>query len=354
MEEAMAPKKSAGKRLTIREFAQALGVSTATVSRAIHGRGRISPATRARILAQMEQLGYTPNLHAQSLVRKRSMAVALEYLGMVEVLADSFLVELARGIQQRLVPHRYRLLLNLTGDLEYRRSVVCGWVRARAVDGVILVGNPHIDPEWLTLLQEEHVPSVWIAYDGHHTLPPNTCLVRLDTTTGWHEAVDHLVALGHRRIGYLGVSRSDPALETICQALAHHGLMLPDSHLWWAAEATPKGGYEAARAILRSPSMPTALLVRTDLLALGALRAFQEHGVRIPAKLSLVGHDDLPFAQWLNPPLSTIRVDYALLGHYAVEAIMHLLNAPQEPTPPYCVATRFLARQSTAALTSHQ
>jgi len=345
----MATQKPAGKRLTIREFAQALGVSTATVSRAIHGRGRISPATRARILAQMEQLGYTPNLHAQSLVRKRSMAVALEYLGMVEVLADSFLVELARGVQQSLVPHRYRLLLNLTGDVEYRRSVVCEWVRAQAVDGVILVGNPNIDPDWLDILQADHIPTVWIAYDGHQSLPLGTCLVQLDTVPGWHEAVDHLVALGHRQIGYLGASQSDSALETIRCALARHGLTLHESHLWWAAEATPEGGYQTARAILRTRSMPTALLVRTDLLALGALQAFQQHGVRIPKNLSLVGHDDLPFARWLNPPLSTIRVDYSLLGQCAVEAMMRLLQAPQEPTTPYRVATRFLARQSTAA-----
>jgi LacI family transcriptional regulator len=347
VEATMATRPTRRKRLTIKEFAETLGVSTATVSRAIHGRGRISPETRARILAQMEQLGYTPNLHAQSLARQRSQAIALEYLGAVEVLADSFLVELARGVQTELVAHHYRLLLNLTGDREYRRSVLCQWVRARVVDGVILVGNPRVDPEWVDALQAENIPAVWIAYDVPQPLPPNVAVVQLDTSVGWREAVDALVAMGHRAFGYLGVDPNDVAIQAIHSALAQHGLQLPDSRIWLTRE-TPEGGFEAAVRILNTSPMPTALLVRTDLLAIGALQAFQQHGVRIPDDLSLVGHDDLPISRWLVPPLSTIRIDYTALGRAVVENMLQLLHQPKTPPPPVRIATRFHPRQTTA------
>lgn len=348
----MATQKSDGKRLTIREFAQALGVSTATVSRAIHGRGRISDETRARILAQMEQLGYTPNLHAQSLARRRSMAVALEYLGAVEVLADSFLVELARGIQKSLVPHQYRLLLNLTGDQKYRRSVVRQWIRARVVDGVVIVANPCVDIRWLHTLAAEGIPTVWIAYDIPQRLPERVAVVQLDTSNGWSEAIAYLRQLGHQQLGYLGAHREDQALEIVQHAASMHGVRI--SPILFAQGETPAHGYQATLQLLQAHSLPTALLVRTDLLAFGALQALQQNGVAVPQDMSVVGHDDLPLAQWMNPPLSSIQVDYALLGRHAVELLLHLIDHPDRAVAPVRIATRFIARHSTAPVNTLQ
>lgn len=348
----MATQQSDGKRLTIREVAQALGVSTATVSRAIHGRGRISPDTRARILVQLERLGYTPNLHAQSLAGQRSMAVALEYLGAVEVLADSFLMELARGVQQSLVPHRYRLLLNLTGDHEYRRSVVRHWIRARVVDGVVVVGNPRIDPDWLNALVSEGIPAVWIAYDAPEPLPPRTAVVQLDIAPGWSEAVSYLRQHGHQQIGYLGAHSDDPALEIIHEAARKSGLRL--APILFASGETPADGYATAQQLLHAQPRPTALLARTDLLAFGAMQALQQSGLRIPDDIALVGHDDLPIAQWMNPPLSSIQIDYAQLGRAAVELLMRLMDNPDAALAPVRVATRFIPRQSAAPATPPQ
>lgn len=164
---------------------------------------------------------------------------------------------------------------------------------------------------------------------------------------GWREAVDLLVAMGHRVFGYLGVDPHDVAIEAICGALAHHGLQLPDSRIWLTRE-TPEGGFEAAQCILHTFPLPTALLVRTDLLAIGALQAFQQHGIRIPDDLSLVGHDDLPIARWLVPPLSTICIDYAALGRAVVVSMLQLLHPSKTPPKPVRIATRFHPRQTTA------
>jgi len=342
----MATQQGNGKRLTIREVARALGVSTATVSRAIHGRGRISPETRTRILRQLERLGYTPNLHAQSLAGKRSMAVALEYLGAVEVLADSFLVELARGVQQSLVTHRYRLLINLSGDQEYRRSVLRQWIRGRVVDGVIVVANPRIDLEWQSALTAEGIPIVWIAYDVPEPIPKRTAVVQLDIAFGWAEAFAYLYQLGHRQVGFISAYPSDPALEIVHNAARQYGLTL--SPIVHANGETPADGYTAAQQLLATEPLPTALLARTDLLAFGAMQALQQQGLRIPDDIALVGHDDLPMAQWMNPPLSSIRIDYAQLGHSAVELLMRLISSPDAIPAPVCVATRFIPRLSAA------
>lgn len=348
----MATQQSDGKRLTIREVAQVLGVSTATVSRAIHGRGRISPETRARILVQLDRLGYTPNLHAQSLAGQRSMAVALEYLGAVEVLADSFLMELARGVQRSLVPHRYRLLLNLTGDQEYRRSVVRRWIRARVVDGVVVVGNPRIDPDWLNALLSEGIPAVWIAYDAPEPLPPRTAVAQLDIAPGWREATAYLRQNGHRQAAYLGAHPDDPALEIVQEAARECGLLL--APVLFALGETPANGYATAQQLLHASPRPTALLARTDLLAFGAMQALQQGGLHIPDDIALVGHDDLPLAQWMNPPLSSIRIDYAHLGRTAVELLMRLMETPDATLAPVRVATRFIPRQSAAPATLPQ
>lgn len=334
------------KRLTIREVAQALGVSTATVSRAIHGRGRIHPATRARVLTQMERMGYTPNLHAQSLAGKRSLAIALEYLGNVEVLADSFLIELARGIQQSLVPYQYRLLMNLTGDSDYRRSVLCQWIRGRVVDGVIVVANPRIDSTWMELLSAEGIPVVWIAYDVPASLPLHTGVVQLNLSAGWCEAIQHLIERGHREFGIITVNPDDPALEVAHQAIINAGGRLVQQ--LFACDDTPSSGYHAAVSLLGRKPLPSAVLARTDLLAFGVLQALHRHGIRVPHDISIVGHDDLPMAQWVIPSLSSIRIDYTELGQCAVGQLMQLIDQPLCPVAPKCVATRFVVRDSTA------
>ncbi|OYT71106.1 MAG: hypothetical protein CFK48_05130 [Armatimonadetes bacterium CP1_7O] len=342
----MASSQRTAKRLTIREVAQALGVSTATVSRALHGRGRINPATRTRILAQLERMGYTPNLHAQSLAGKRSSVVALEYLGNVDVLADSFLIELARGIQHSLASYHYRLLLNLTGDCEYRRGVLHQWIAGRAIDGVIVVANPCVDTAWMHALSAEGVPTVWIAYDVPHPLPPHTGVVQLNLSAGWREAIEHLNALGHRQFGLIAVDPNDPALEVIQQAI--HSVNGQLAHTVFACDDTPSGGYRATLDLLERKPFPSALLARTDLLAFGVAQALHRYGIRLPHDVSLVGHDDLPLTQWMIPPLSSIRIDYLELGQRAVAMLMQLIEQRAPSVAPVCVATRLVVRDSVA------
>lgn len=332
--------------MTIEEFARRVGVSTATVSRAIHGKGRISPQTRQMILQRMEELGFTPNLHAQSLARQRSRLVGLEYLGRTEVLSDLFLIALARGIQHVLLEYGYTLLLNPVGASSEQESLLHYWARSRMVDGAIVVGNPDVPVEWLRALT---VKGTCCAVVTHHPPPPLPkvgCVV-LDLSQGVAQVAQLLCSVGHCCIGYIGSVQPDPVLPMLRQQVERRGGRIPDQMVVYAG-MTPEDGAHAARQLLRQRARPTALFVRTDALALGVMQAAREAGLGIPKDLSLVSHDDIPLAQFTDPPLTTVRVDYEQLGKSAVETLMAMLEQREAMPPQRTVHTSLVQRATVA------
>ncbi len=310
--------------MTIEEFARRIGVSSATVSRAIHGKGRISPQTRQMVLQRMEELGFTPNLHAQNLAHRRSRTIGLEYLGRTEVLSDMFLIALARGIQRVLTQHGYNLLLNPVGVVHERESLLRRWAHSRAVDGAIVVGDPDVSLDWLQKLVTQKTFCVVIV---HHSLPPlpNVGCVTLDLSRGIAQVAELLCSLGHCRVGYIGSIEPDPILPMLRQQMeARGGCISPELVVY--AGRTPDEGARAAQQLLRREPRPTATFVRTDVLAIGVLRAVRAMGLRVPEDVSLVSHDDVPLAQFTDPPLTTVRVDYEALGKSAVEMLLAMLE----------------------------
>jgi DNA-binding LacI/PurR family transcriptional regulator len=332
----MATRPSRGKRLTIKEFAATVGVSTATVSRAIHGRGRISPETRARILAQMEQLGYTPEppcpepcppaQPSRCLRVSRRGRSARRQLSWWSWRAAS-----RRGWSA----HHYRLLLNSDRRLgSIAAACVCQWVRARVVDGVILVGNPRVDPAWVAALQAEHIPTVWIAYDAPQPLPPHTAVVQLDTSVGWREADRCAGGAGAPRVRLpgSGPARCRPSRPS-ADALAQHGLRLPDDAPLALAQETPEGGFEAAKRILqqRRPCPPRYWCAPTCWQSARCRRSSSTASASQTTSPSW-GTTTCPIARWLVPPLSTIRIDYASVGQRCRG--VHAAAAPVSPKSP--------------------
>lgn len=310
--------------MTIEEFARQIGVSSATVSRAIHGRGRISPQTRQMVLQRMEELGFTPNLHAQSLARQRSRIIGLEYLGRTEVLSDMFLIALARGIQHVLSEHGYTLLLNPVGVVEEKESLLRRWARSRTVDGAIVVGDPDVPVDWLRKLTAQKTFCVVIVHHPPPPLPGVGC-VTLDLSQGIAQAAELLCSTGHCRLGYIGSIEPDPMLPMLRQEVKTRGGCIPPELVVYAGR-TPDEGAKAARILVAQHPRPTAIFVRTDVLAIGAMQAIREAGLFIPKDVSIVAHDDVPFAQFTDPPLTTVRVDYEQLGKSAVEMLLAMLE----------------------------
>jgi LacI family transcriptional regulator, repressor for deo operon, udp, cdd, tsx, nupC, and nupG len=327
--------------MTIKAIAAAIGVSPSTVSRAMSGKGRLSAATRRKVLQRIEEAGYAPNLHARRLVTGRSHMVALDYGGSPHALADLYLIELTRGLQESLEACSYALLLN--GD----RHALRRWVRSRAVDGVILLGDAC--GEQAAQLAADGAACVVIGacpVTGVTGIPGVACVVE-ELRTGARSVARHLTGQGHRRIAYVGTRYPDVVLTAFRDELEALGFPLDDDLLLIPGR-TPEAGANAVAELLARTPPPTALFARTDALAIGALRQAQRLGARVPEDLSVVGHDDVTFAELTDPPLTTVRIDCAQVGQAAAESLLALLHRTGEPVPARTVETELVVRQSMA------
>lgn len=334
--------------MTINEFASQIGVSTATVSRAIHGRGRISEKTRQMVLTRMKELGFTPNFHAQRLVTGRSQMVALDFLGEKQILADMFFVALAQGIQHALHTAGYGLLLNLMEDSAQSLLQLRRWIKSRAVDGTILVAGANVDRALLCELASARTPCVVIAQQKVEGMP-FVGSVALELSHGARQVAQLLVDKGHRRIGFIGAEALDVVYDAFRDELERLGCSL-SSRFVMTAGRTAQDGARAMTQMLSHPDRPTAVFARTDTIALGALQAAKDAGVKIPAEISLVGHDDIPAVSWCDPPLTTVRVHCTEMGLAATDTLLSLFN-PNLPFPePRLVPSTLVSRQSVTAI----
>jgi DNA-binding LacI/PurR family transcriptional regulator len=331
-------------QINIVQFAKLIGVSPSTVSRSLNGQGRISAGTREMVLTRMKELGYTPNLNAQRLVTGRSFTIALDPGGRGRLPLDVFSTELIGGIQDALSSHQYGLLLDAGRD-SLRR-----WVRSGALDGVIALGGGPTDEEIGREIAAMGVPCIVI---GHIPLP-GICgvgSVAIDLEAGAREVARALVQNGHRRIGFLGSYQPNQVWNACRDELASLGVAT-DSALARFPGPSPEGGAQAMRELMSLRERPTAVFARTDALAAAALKTAWEMGLRAPQDVSIVGHDDLPFAAWSTPALTTVQVDCARIGRVAAEMFFTIQESPDEIPEPAVIPTRLIRRESLGRATS--
>lgn len=352
--------------MTIKEFALQMGLSTATVSRAFTPGGRIHADTRALILERARQLGYAPNPSARNLARRHNRLIGLDCPGNADILADPFLIELARGVQASLEKSDYGLLLNTRPQPDGGLELLHEWVFGHAVDGVVIVVPPDYPLETFCPFVAREVPCVLIT----HTRRPDERVlpsVEIDLREGARAAMTHLVRLGHRRIGLLATALNDgvsQAYHHILQTVPGNACGM-DEHLIVETSSSIAEGHAAMHRLLAAPTRPTAVLCRTDLLAMGALRAARDMGLRVPADISLIGHDDLVLAELSDPPLTSVRIDTARIGREASQLLLASLlpnaaageracNATEAPSPEkihaVSVRSELIVRHSTAPL----
>ena len=333
------------KPISIIEFARKIGLSPTTVSQAINGRGRVSASTREMVQRKMVEYGYVPNLHAQQLVTGRSQMVVMHYTNQ-DLLTDLFLVEMVHGVQHALHRRGYGLLLDTASDFSENENLLSRWLRTGAVDGVILVQGWSDLTEWVTRFASLRTPIV-VFGDRKPPVVPHAGGFRLANETAVHAVAERLVTLGHRRIGYIGISAADVVAQLFRSALESMGGALPPD-LVAVGGFTPAGGANAIRSLLSLPDPPTAVFCRKDDLAVGALNAAAQMGVRVPEQLSIVGHDDVPMAASTDPPLTTVRIDCNALGEDVVGMLFRLLDHPDDVPLPGTVIATLVERASVA------
>lgn len=334
-------------RPTIYDVAQLAGVSTATVSRALNDTGQIAPQTRIAIEAAVEQLGYRPNTIARSLVTKSTQTIAL----LLPDITNPFYAALVSGIQEHALDRGYTMLLCTTeGDAE-REEQYLSLLRSKQVDGA-LVDGLRLPPERMAGFVEDGFPIVCLDRDIDSSSIP---LVQVDNRLGGRLATEHLLALGHTRIGHVtGASELRISAERLAgfrEALASAGIAV-DAQLVAEGRFTEETGHDGALALLERRPDLTAVFAANDLSALGVLSALATRGRRVPEDVSVVGFDDLPLAAFTTPPLTTVHQPATEIGRRATEILLELTRGKRARTTRHLLEPRLVVRDSTGRLDS--
>jgi LacI family transcriptional regulator len=337
---------------TIRELARQCGVSVATVSRVFNEPRVVRHDTRRRVLDAAAQIGYVPNESARTLATKKSNLIGLVWdTGQRRPgWRHPYLQEILVALKTALSAHGLHLLLlatqDATGDDGRDRHLRA--VRRHNLDGVVFIDDGTGDPAVLALAGTE-VPCVAIdlAVRGAHST-----YITSDNAGGARLAARHLVERGHRRIATItGPLRTRPGVQRLAgfqDELSAHDVDLPDDRIV-EGDFYLDGGHAGMHRLLALPEPPSAVFVAGDEMALGALRAAAQSGLRVPDDVAIVGFDDIEIAALIPPGLTTVAQDKPGFGSAAADALLAMLHAgPRTPAPPPTVlATELIVRGST-------
>ena len=332
--------------MTIADVARAAGVSTGAVSYALNGRPGVTEETRRRILAVARQLGWRPSASAKALVHARTCTVGLVMARPPELLAsDPFFPRFLAAVEATLSERDHALLLQVVGDDE-SRELECyeRLASSHRVDGVFLTDLRLDDPRF-ALVERLELPAVGVGQPLTEVAFP---CVASDDASAMAEVVRHLVALGHRRIAYVGgppcyvhsVHRERAWRDALERAGIAPGPIA-------AGDFTGPGGAVATADVLRNEPRPTAIVYANDLMAMAGMGVATALGLRVPDQLSMVGFDDIPAAAHVSPGLTTVRADVATWGRLAAALLLAEVERRSIELPPL-EPPRLVVRDSTA------
>ena len=307
------------------DIAQRAGVSQPTVSRALRGHPSVSEATRLRIEAIAAQMNYAVDRNASRLRSRTTNTLALLFFEDPtpdDSHINPFFLAMLGSIARTCAQHGYDLL---TSFQQFSRNLSVDYEYARKADGIMLLGYGDYETYRERLDQLEHEGTRYVRWGSVGGDAPGAT-IGSDNHLGGRLAARHLIHTGCRRIAFLGEASSHaPEIEDryrgACDAMAEAGIT-PDPDLVISAVTTDTAGYVAARALLAQGTPFDAVFAACDLIAIGAMRAFEEAGLSIPADIGLVGFDDIPLAAFTHPPLTTVAQDATRAGALLVEALI--------------------------------
>lgn len=308
---------------TIRDVAKQAGVSTATVSRVISGVvADTKPQTRARVLAAAEKLGYRPSAVARSLKLRTTRTLGL----LVTDIQNPYFPEIVRAVEDAALERNLAVLLCNGADDPGREENYLDLLVDRRVDGIIIASSGLHERQGVWLARQRSVPVVLVNWAAPGMRLP---AILGDNREGGRLAAEHLLSLGHRRIGHLTAPARNAAagerLEGIRKALEHAGHD-PASLVVVEGDGRVAGGESAVHELLDRMPDVTGIVCYNDLTAIGAVRALRSRGRQVPADMSIVGYDDIALSAWVDPPLTTIAQPTADMGRWAVRRIGELIG----------------------------
>jgi DNA-binding LacI/PurR family transcriptional regulator len=329
---------------TIQDVARAAGVAASTVSRYLNGQLRVSPATEARVLEAVRELGYLPNVQARNLARRRSGVIGF----VVPELRNPYFGEIADFVVEAVERHGLLVLLCSTRSQEARQSAYIDLLATGAIDGMLYLGSFRSN-ERLAAAIRGGLPVV-VVDEPIAGLPPVHTVI-MDDYAGGYQATSYLVALGHRRIAFVsGPSELGSVQERYrgySDALRKGGLD-PDQQIRLSGHFTEQFGMSALPHLLAAAEPPTAAFVPSDYIALGVLSAAEANGIRVPQDLSIVGFDDIRFSQYVRPRLTTIRSPLDRLAETGVDLLFERLGDQDRPARTEVLPVELVVRESAA------
>jgi DNA-binding LacI/PurR family transcriptional regulator len=331
--------------MNIQEVAKRAGVSTATVSRTLNRVPTVDRRLAKRVWKAASELGYYPNKLARGLVAGRSRILGL----IVSDITNPFFPEVIQSFEGAAVEHNYEILLVSTQGNPERTEASVRRIIERRVDGVA-VFTSGIREELLEQLQSRKLPLVLVDAESP---PPGTSNLKIDYGRGIRQAVEHLAALRHKKIAFVtgpltlrsAVTRKNAFEDSLRQI----GMQV-DPQLVLEGDHTMEGGMCAFGALVDKGLRPTAVMCSNDLSAIGVMREAYERGVSVPEDISIVGFDDVRIAQFIVPPLTSVRISEAGIGRVAFNALFAELQRekPSRNSAEYLLTTDLVLRASTA------
>lgn len=338
------------RRVTSHDVAKRAGVSRTTVSLVLNNvKGiQISDETRRRVVRVAKELGYVPEAAAQALASGRS-----KFIGLVltrsphHIATDAFLTQILNPLIEMARRRNLRVLLDIVEEMHHQETYL-SLVRGRRIDGIILSG-PRLNDEGLQALENEGFPTVLMGY-----LPDTSFYsVDVDNKAAAKSAVGHLIKMGHSRIACitnasLTYTSALERLRGYREALEDTGLSFDDDLVRYG-DFNPQSGYKHMKGFLDLHAPPTAVFVASDVVAFGAMAAIRERDLEIPQDIALIGFDDVPFAQFMHPPLSTIHLPSADLARKSFEVLYQLIHRQRPAEKRVLLDTHLVVRQSCGA-----
>jgi DNA-binding LacI/PurR family transcriptional regulator len=330
--------------ITRNDVARKANVSSATVSYVINDGPRpVSPATRDRVLVAIRELGYQPSAIARHLRLRRSFTIGLIFPDT----SNPYFDEVMRGIEHAALENNYKVVLVHSGYDFQKELQHVDLLHIERVDGVIWIpATDHF--EALERLNRYEIPTV--IFDRGYS-PNNAPTVSVDNFNGGYIATEHLIQLGHRRIGCIArpveLSHSQGRLEGYKAALKDYGIPF-DPVLVAKGGFRLENGKQAFLDLLRLTIPPTALFAYNDIMAIGALRGAYETGLHVPDDFSIVGFDDIAQAAFTCPALTSVFQDKFEMGRRGAQLLLSLINK-EPPDPDICspVEVKLVVREST-------
>lgn len=326
--------------MRLEDVAKHARVSIATVSRVLNETGLVKDSTRSRVMKSVKELGYHPNLHARSLAGGKDHTLGM----IVSNLENPFFLDIFRALESDAHQRGYEVVVANT-DYQARRLVSSvHLMMGRRVAGLAVIVS-EMDPFLMKELTGQSHPIVF--YDVG-TPAPNISNIRVNYESGIQKTVEYLYSMGHRRMAFVGHHTGlTPLLDRKVSFLNTMKRYSGDVGFTTVADRDgPRGGQTATRQIFGSGFKPTAIIVVNDFMALGVLKELREMGLRVPQDVSVTGYDNIGLSEFTDPPLTTVNIPRAEIGHLAFEALVVQGDAMRTQGREFRINPELIVRES--------